>query len=585
MKHITYKQVLVAAVLLMTACKKYSPKNDPITFGASYTLNIVTDKAAYKPGETVHFSIDKTLTGNITVRYRYMGETLKEETLNGNTWQWTAPATDFTGYMVDLYEMVDGKEKVYSSTGVDVSSDWVKFPRYGFLSKFGQLSNADIGSVISSLNRYHINGVQFQDWHYKHHMPLAGTASAPFSTWKDIANRDTYAATIKGYIDSIHKYNMKAMFYNLGFGALNDAAADGVQDQWYVYKDNSHSTKDVHVLPKPPFKSDIYLLDPSNTAWQQYIANRNKDVYAVYNFDGFHVDQLGDRGALYNYNGNAVNLAATFQPLLQAMKTASSDKKLVMNAVNQYGQQGITASPVDFLYTEVWSPNEGYKDLATIIQNNDMYSNNTKKTVLAAYMNYNLADNAGYFNTPGVLLADAVIFSFGGSHLELGEHMLGKEYFPNSNLQMRDDLKLSITRYYDFLVAYQNLLRDGGTFNTPQASCTNGKASLANWPPQNGKVAVNGKEFAKRQVLHLLNFANATSFDWRDTNGSQTVPNTIQDMAIRFTTTKTVSKVWVASPDINYGVANNLAFTQTGNDVSFTLPSLKYWNMVVVEYQ
>ena len=77
-----------------------------------------------------------------------MGETLKEETLNGNTWQWTTPATDFTGYMVDLYEMTDGKEKVYSSTGVDVSSDWAKFPRYGFLSKFGQLSNADIGSVI-----------------------------------------------------------------------------------------------------------------------------------------------------------------------------------------------------------------------------------------------------------------------------------------------------------------------------------------------------------------------------------------------------------------------------------------------------
>ena len=49
-------------------------------------------------------------------------------------------------------------------------------------------------------------------------------------------------------------------------------------------------------------------------------------------------------------------------------------------------------------------------------------------------MNYNKADNRGEFNTPGVLLTDAVMFALGGSHLELGgDHMLCKEYFPNEN--------------------------------------------------------------------------------------------------------------------------------------------------------
>lgn len=71
-------------------------------------------------------------------------------------------------------------------------------------------------------------------------------------------------------------------------------------------------------------------------------------------------------------------------------------------------------------------------------------------------MNYDLANNKGYFNTPSVLMTNSVIFAFGGAHLELGEHMLGKEYFPNNNLSMKDDLKNSLVNYYDFLVAYQN---------------------------------------------------------------------------------------------------------------------------------
>src|SRR5690606_18054372 len=107
-----------------------------------------------------------------------------------------------------------------------------------------------------------------------------------------------------------------------------------------------------------------------------------------------------------------------------------------------------------------------YNDLATIIKQNNVLSSHQKNTVLAAYMNYNLANNKGYFNTASVLMTNAVIFAFGGSHIELGEHMLGKEYFPNNNLQMKQELKTARIKYYDFLTAYQSLLRDGGNFNT-----------------------------------------------------------------------------------------------------------------------
>ncbi|NWJ50363.1 MAG: cycloisomaltooligosaccharide glucanotransferase [Bacteroidetes bacterium] len=566
------------------SCKKGEPI--PIPTWTVDQVSISTDKACYKPNEQVTFNIDNHLPATTKIRYKYLNETIYETSLNGLTWNWKVPSDDFKGYMIDLYDIINGAEKIYGSIAVDVSSSWSHFPRYGFLSKYPKLADSEMEIVMNNLNRYHINGIQFYDWEYKHHLPLAGTNTNPFSIWKDIMNRDTYLSTVKQYINLSHQHGMMAMFYNLGFGALNDAYYDGVSEQWFLYTDKNHVNRDQFNLPCPPFKSNIYLLDPSNIGWQNYIGAKNNDVYSVFNFDGFHIDQLGDRGkALFTYTGNTINLDEAYPSLIESMKRTASDKKLVMNAVNQYGQQGIVSKPVEFLYTEVWSPNEGYKNLADIITANDALSNNSKKTVLAAYMNYDLANNPGYFNTPGVLLTDAVIFAFGGSHLELGEHMLSKEYFPNENLQMNNDLKTSLSKYYDFLVAYENLLRDGGIFNNPTITSSGNQLQLANWPPQSGKVAVIGKDFSSKQVLHLINFANAISFDWRDKNGTQTIPKTIQNCTLYFSTNKTVSKVWYASPDVNFGTSSKLAFTQSGNQVSFILPSLQYWDMIVIEYQ
>ena len=550
------------------------------------SVKISTDKACYSPGDQITFTIDKAIEGIARVRYRHLADVIAESELTGISWSWAAPADDFKGYMVDIYKIKDdGTEQIYGSIAVDVSSDWTRFPRYGFLSKYPQLSEASIKYVISDLARYHINGLQFYDWHYAHHKPLAGTASNPDPVWKDIANRDTYFSTVKGYIDMAHKYNMKAMFYNLAYGALNNAASDGVSDQWYMYTDLSHKNKDLFALTSPMFKSNIWFVDPSNANWQKYIAKQNRDVYQALAFDGYHIDQVGDRNrTLYNYSGQEIDLQASFGSFITAMKADQPTKKHAFNAVNQYGQQFIAQAPVDFLYTEVWGPNDGYKDLASVINANNAFCGNSKNTVLAAYMNYDLANSTGFFNTAGVLLSNAVIFSFGGSHLELGEHMLAKEYFPNDNLQMRGELRDGLVAYYDFLVAYENLLRDGGTNNSPEISCSDFQFSINTWPPQAGKVSVSGREQENRQVIHLINFTNATSLNWRDNTGTQAVPKSFQNVSLKLSTLKTVKKIWIASPDSNNGTPVALKFTQASGSVSFELPGLKYWEMIVVEY-
>ncbi|MCH4154925.1 MAG: SusF/SusE family outer membrane protein [Muribaculaceae bacterium] len=546
------------------------------------SVNISTDKAMYSPSDAVTFTIDNLPTG-VKVRYRHLDNVVSEEVLTSKTWTWQAPSKDFTGYMVDVYKAdAEGNETILGSIAVDVSSDWTQFPRYGFVADYGSSkSSGVVATEMDWLCRCHINGVQFYDWHYKHHWPLGGTREKPLYSYTDIANRTIYTSVVKNYINAQHSRGMKSMFYNLCYGALDDAAADGVQETWYAFTDQNHTTKDVHVLNG--WKSNIYLLDPSNTGWQAYIAQHNDDVYANFDFDGYHIDQLGYRGNWYNYSGKNIQVMDAFGSFVNAMKTAHPAKHLVMNAVGGYGQEQIAKTGnVDFLYNELWENQGDFSNLRDIIATNNNFSGNKLKTVFAAYVNRNLSGTDGYVNTPGVLLTDAAMFALGGTHLEIGgDHILTNEYFPTASRKMSDELKTSITHYYDFLTAYENVLRDGGIENTPDITSTT--HNVAAWSPQTGKIITYCKQVGGREIVHLLNFINANSTSWRDADG--TMPEAAEQTAIalRIGHSTTVEKVWVASPDYNGGVPQQLEFTQTGGVVSVTVPALKYWDMLVIE--
>jgi len=574
---------LVLIALLFLRCTKpedtfnYTPEETQLVT----ELVLKTDKTKYVPGETVTFSSDKMLSG-FTVRYKHLNNVIKEEPMSGKTWTWTAPATDFKGYMIEIYKANDNVETIAGTIAVDVSSDWAKFPRYGFLSEFGNVSDAQINANLDFLKDFHINAIQYYDWLNKHHAPLKMNGNVPATSWVDIANRNISFNTVKTYIDKGHNKNIASMFYNLLYGAWNDYATDGVSPEWLIYNNNSHTNVNKH--PLPGWLSDIYVTNPGNTNWQNYIFDKTTLVYNNLNFDGWHLDQLGDRGTVYDYNGNTVPINQTFTPFLKNLKTKFPSKKMVLNAVNQYGQSNILSAGVDIAYTEVWDPNNTYKSLADIIKDNNSLSNNQVNTVLAAYMNYDKANSAGFFNTPGVLFTDAVIFAFGGSHLELGEHMLAKEYFPNNNLQMSGELKKRLQKYYDFMVAYENILREGGTFNSPVLNSGDGQLNLKNWPPAASTVSVIGKSLANKQILHLINFSNTSNLNWRDTNGEQTVPTVKKNFTLSLANSNTVSKVWYASPDLDGGASKELTFSQVGNNLIFKVPFIQYWGMIVVEY-
>ena len=585
MKHlisIISLSTLLAGCIACTSCRKEAGYTGFVTPGEENgaELEVITDKASYKPGETVSFKLSKTPSGELDVRYLHLGETVYEHSQNTQEWTWTAPAEDYQGYMVEI-SLSDGT--ILATVAVDVSSDWSRFPRYGFLSSYAKMSETAIDGIISKLNRLHINGVQFQDWHWKHHFPLGGTVAAPMEEYLDIASRPTALGTVKGYVDACHKYGMKAIFYNLCFGALDDAAQDGVKDEWYLFSDKGHQNKDFHGLGAP-FKSSIYLVNPGNAEWQKYIAEKNDIVYKVCGFDGYQIDQLGYRGTRYDYSGNEINLTEAYASFIRAMKEAHPDKDLIMNAVGSYGYSEIVGTgKVAFAYNELWDSESEFKDLRTVIENNYAVSDETR-TVFAAYMNYDKANGVGVFNTPGVLLTDAMMFALGGSHLEMGEHMLGKEYFPNNNLGMTDELQNAIVEYYDFMTAYENLLRDGGSFSDVEISSKDDKLSFNSSEPQTGSVLALKKTVGTREVIHLLNLSQANSTSWRDLDGTMPEPAFVGSPSVEIKTSGNPKRAWFASPDVDGGACKELNIMKGNDGVTLSLPSLKYWDMIVLEY-
>ena len=568
--------------------------------------SIETDKCSYCPGDTVTLTLSTTATTGMRVRYRYLGDVIADTLLSSRSWTWIAPPEDFRGYMVEVYRSEEDCDNICATIGIDVSSDWTRFPRYGFVATFGNDKTlSKTKSEMKWLNRCHINGVQFQDWHYCHDWPLGGTREdGLWTSYKDIANRTIYTSAIKNYIRMQHERGMKSIFYNLCLGALDGWQERGVEAEWFIFKDQNHTTKDKHDLPDS-WKSDIYLLNPANEGWLAYLAERNDEVYSFLDFDGYQIDQLGSRGNVYDYNGNSVDLRSGYATFINYMKNRHPEKRLIMNAVSQWGASQIAGTgKVDFLYNEVWGNQAGnsltsgegrFANIKNVIDENCSLSPNLR-TVLAAYMNY--TSDGKNFNTPGIVMADAVMFALGGSHLELGgDHMLCREYFPYSGMKWHSQLEDWMTRYYDFLTAYENLLRDNWTERTNvKATCSD--VTINTWEPQANQVTLLAREVDGRQVVHLLNFTHdETSTDvsddymlcWHDNEAKRPWPQRFENLSIKLTGLTGMGRlrrIWVASPDYCGGAMQELTdfrYTSSTGTVYLTLPSLQFWTMIVIE--
>ena len=596
-------------------------------------VELTTDKVRYEPESTVRFTSKYLLPDNAKVRYLHGNTVVKTDEIGGKqSWSWKVPAQNFTGYLAEIY-VTDGiAEQTLATIGVDVSTEWGRFPRYGFISHYGSDKTVEqVKKEVDMLNRYHMTGIQFYDWQWQHHKLIPEGASQ----WKDVGLRDVFKSSIENYITKLHEVGSKCMFYDLLYGVTGNIVdgkpetpanldgKDGVSSDWgwIDLHANDKDGYDLHQVQYPLGSwPSIYVMNPGNQDWVNYLSKEIKKVYQHLKFDGYHIDQLGRQREAYYTNlqsktedGQKVytggdrrdthDFEGYYANFINRMKSDSKDKSLVMNAVSTFGGPKIVGTGnVEFGYNEMWGADDYLWNYRKIIQDNRRNNGkNTFNTVFAAYLHCRNG-NGGQFHTSSALFGNATIFALGGSRIELsGDHMLFTEYFPDDARKMSDKLQKSIIHYYDFLVAYENYLRDGNAETSVNMTMDGVNVVAWDLSDPNPSVAdaadqtigpkpysVNTYSTMKGNVtaIQLLNYSNFSrdNFNIRDIKETMPEPNVLLNKKIVLDDAAPVARIWVASPDCFGGAPQEVVFTQNNGKVIFTLPSLEYWTMVVVEH-
>ncbi len=561
------------------------------------TMVCRTEKSMYAPGETAVVCLENLPAEATALRARLYS-------LERCVWDWQLPASkrfplslpdaDGRGYALEV-EALDEQQNVLTSafTAVDVSSSWTKFPRYGYVWDF--TPSADAESKADEMARYHLNGVQFYDWQYRHHRPLADDLSG----WRDWSGRWISGDTVRAYLRAAHDRGMACMAYNMIYAANETYLTDGsgVQADWRLVRANGADfTCDMDAKLGPVGVLQYFnLLNPD---WQSYIFAQENRVFEAFDFDGWHGDTIGENGPMRTADGGPLGYDADGKPIylvkdgytafLNAAKAAIGDKYLAFNPVGAQGIENVNVSAVDVLYTEFWPWDRNangrlYDDYYTLHRAilGACEQSGGKSLIVAAYVNYRNPKAA--FNPATVRMLDCVVFASGGSRIELGNggNMLSDEYFPaDGKKRMDDGLRSAVGRLYDFLVAYENLLRDG---QQPVSRTVRLENLPVSTDGRSDTVWCFAKADSSTEIYHFLNLTG-TDDGWRDEEQTKKPPIAHENVKTRLYTDYPVREVWLASPDGESPLPLPLEF-QTGRDANgayaeFTQPALEYWNLI-----
>ena len=561
------------------------------------TMVCRTEKSMYAPGETAVVCLENLPAEATALRARLYS-------LERCVWDWQLPASkrfplslpdaDGRGYALEV-EALDEQQNVLTSafTAVDVSSSWTKFPRYGYVWDF--TPSADAESKADEMARYHLNGVQFYDWQYRHHRPLADDLSG----WRDWSGRWISGDTVRAYLRAAHDRGMACMAYNMIYAANETYLTDGsgVQADWRLVRANGADfTCDMDAKLGPVGVLQYFnLLNPD---WQSYIFAQENRVFEAFDFDGWHGDTIGENGPMRTADGGPLGYDADGKPIylvkdgytafLNAAKAAIGDKYLAFNPVGAQGIENVNVSAVDVLYTEFWPWDRNangrlYDDYYTLHRAilGACEQSGGKSLIVAAYVNYRNPKAA--FNPATVRMLDCVVFASGGSRIELGNggNMLSDEYFPaDGKKRMDDGLRSAVGRLYDFLVAYENLLRDG---QRPVSRTVRLENLPVSTDGRSDTVWCFAKADSSTEIYHFLNLTG-TDDGWRDEEQTKKPPIAHENVKTRLYTDYPVREVWLASPDGESPLPLPLEF-QTGRDANgayaeFTQPALEYWNLI-----
>jgi dextranase len=537
------------------------------------TVTVIPDKSFYRPGETATFSISATGGTRAEAMITHLADTIAVLDVNldagSASLTWTPPPEAPRGYGLTLRVYEGDTLCATVSTAFDVLERWTQAPRYGFLSEF-RPGRDDAEATMDWLVRYHINGLQFYDWQYRHEALLPST-----DPYTDLLGRRMSMDTVKRLIDAAHARNMAAMPYTAIYGA--SPAFFRQHPDWALLQATGQPFA---------FGDDfLFIMDPSpGSPWNEHLLAEYAHVLDETAFDGIHIDQYGAPQVGRNAAGERVDLAEVFPAFINQTAALVQERRghsgaVIFNAVRNWPVDTVAPAAQDVVYIEVWEPYRDFMDLNRLVIGAQTLGGG-KPVILAAYIHPDRAHN--------VRLANAIIFASGGYHLELGEPhaMLADPYFPKFGL-MDEAMQTIMRRYYNFQVRYEEVLVTGTTVGAGarDAALTIDGIKTRSLHSRD-RVAVIVREGCDFETFSLVNLLGIESGEW--THPLTRGPDPLDDLAIQIRSDRPVSNIWWASPDGDTLETLPLDFL-TGRDengalISFRFPRLDYWSMIVVEY-
>jgi len=461
------------------------------------------------------------------------------------TLEWIPPLETPRGYGV-VCTLTDGLGQISEeiSSAFDVLPNWTAFPRYGFLTDF-TAERDDVESTLESLVRFHINGLQFYDWQYRHDQLLP-----PAEEYIDPLDRRLSLKTVRNFIEGAHKFGMAAMPYLAVYAASLEFWRD--HPDWAIYDEAGQPMT---------FMDFLGLMDPTpDSQWIRHLQQECQRVLAELPFDGLHVDQYGDPKEGYNVDGEAIDIPGAFNAFIQTLKDTYPDEAVVFNAVGNWPIEALAPSAQDFTYIEVWPPKTNYLDLPEIVSGARGLSGG-KPVVIALYLPADRPAN--------IRLADALIYSCGGSRIELGEHtcLLSDPYFPEHQT-ISAELEGVLRKYHDFAVRYGDLLGPSSDY-------------MHDWPVD----ARPGVWSITRKNEHWMTVSVVIQNGIDDSGWDQPhqEPDLQRNLMVEVDLLERPHQVYWASPDGDDLQLQSISWQGGDHCLKVKLPSLKYWGIIVIE--
>ena len=209
-------------------------------------LECTPTRGFFKPHEPIEIKVlvkaEQTAAAKLRLTVSHMRtEVARQEQdtapFSGESWlQFTVPPINSQpqGYGLKV-ELLDPADHVLDCryAAVDTLHHWADFPRYGFLTDFTS-QRTDLDAALDTMAAYHLNGIQFYDWQYRH-----DTLISPVEEFVDPLGRSLSMKTVRNLIDGAHRRGMAAMPYLAVYAA--SLAFWEAHPEWCLYDEQGNA--------------------------------------------------------------------------------------------------------------------------------------------------------------------------------------------------------------------------------------------------------------------------------------------------------------------------------------------------------